>query len=277
MPDAFQMPDDLKGKSAEDIAQLYVSTKADYDKFKGEWEPRSKDWEAWSELGKPDELKQVVNWAKTVAAPIVQRIAKGEAYLLNDADYKAYKGWADKTGNGTRQAADAGGSSADDDLYAPIKKSLAEELKAELNRLVDERAKTVDAGLKQFIKTTQDQLNLFGHVQKLQRQNPNLDFDQLLQKAAARSTMTAEQLLNELIDSEGKLSGMEAEIEKRVAAKLAEAETAKENARTTTLLETRRLGGNLPINPPKRTDVTKALVSELGKKFPGIYDQIPLA
>ncbi len=268
----FEMPADLKDKSLEDVAKMYSETRAEYDKFKGEWEPRAKQWEEWSALGDPTEIKKVIDWGKSVA-PVWQRIAQGEAFLLNDADYKAYKNWSDKTKNGTVKP-DAVAS--DDDLFAPVKKSLAEELRAEMDRRLDERVKGFDSTFKNAMKGVQDQLNLYGHVAKLQKQHPNLDFDSLLRKGADLAQMPADQLLNSLIESETKLSGMEAEIDKRVAAKLAEKDTEKNDSAAKALIDGRRSGGNLPLAPRKRQDVMKGLIGDLGKRFPGLLEQVPL-
>jgi hypothetical protein len=269
----FVMPEDLKGKSPEEIAQLYSNTRSEYEKYKSEWEPRSKEFERWSRLGNPDELEQVVNWGKTVAAPIVQKLAKGEAYLLNDADYKAYQNWAEKTKNGTAPPA----SAPDEELFGPVEKRLEEKLIAAANRLINERAAAFDQNINRGFKTLQDQQNLFAHVMRLQKQNPNLDIDAVMKKGAETASMSPEQLLAWIIDSESKTSGMEAEIEKRVAAKLAEKDAEKQNDQVKTLLGSRRAGGGLPNRPMKTAERTKALVEDLNKKFPGIWDQIPLA
>lgn len=275
MSDEFTMPDDLKGKSLEDIAKMYVETRGEYDKYKGEWEPRSKDYDRWSKLGTPDELEQGVNWMRTVAAPIITKITKGEAYLLNDADYKAYQNWATKTKNGTAQHTET--LDANDELFAPVEKRLEEKLIAAANKVIDDRARYFAQQMQGNFKTIQDQLNLFGHVTQLQKQYPNLDFNELLKKGAEMAAMPADKLLQSLIDSETKLSGMEAEIDKRVAARIAEKETEKQNEAAKTLIGGGRGGGNLPRAPMKRADVMKGLIGDLGTKFPGIMEQIPLA
>lgn len=273
---AFQMPDDLKGKSAEEIAQLYVNTRSEYDKYKGEWEPRGKDLERWSSLGKPDEIEELIKWGKTVAAPMVNKIAKGEAYLLNDADYKAYKAWSDKTGNGTRQPVEAA-ANPDDDIFAPVKKSLQEELRAETARLIEERAKGFDTNIRTMFKQLQDQLNLFGHVSKLQREHPKLNFDDLLKRGAELAQMPADKLLDSLIQSELKTATMDDEIEKRVAAKLAERDAGKNNDAVKTLLENRAVGTPSAFGKkPNRESTVRGLVGALNEKFPGLLEQIPL-
>lgn len=274
MADEFQMPEDLKGKSPEDLARMYTETRSEYDKFKGEWEPRSKDWEAYQAYGKPDEIKQIVDWGKTVA-PVWQKIAKGEAYLLNDADYKAYKNWADKTGNGTRQPQET--TSQDDELFGPVKKSLREELFADLKKEVDQYYQRLGGEVQRGYKTLQDQQNLFAHVIRQQRLNPNLDIDSILAKGAKLAQMPADELVNHLIEAEAKSAGMEGEIEKRVAAALAERDAAKQNDTVKTLLDNRRGSGNLPLSSPKRVDVMKGLIKTLNDRHPGILEQIPMA
>lgn len=272
MPD-FQMPDDLKGKSAEDIAQLYLSTKGEYDKFKGEWEPRSKAWGEYQTYGSPDEVKQVLDWSKSVAAPLVTKIANGEAYLLNDADYKAYKGWADKTKNGTAKPETV---NSDDDLFKPSMDRAKEEILAAVNKLIDERSKGLDANVTRGFKSLQDQLNLFGHVTKLQRSNPNLDFDEILKEGAELAQMPADKLVDRLIDLKAKENSFEKRVQDAVAAALAEKETEKQNEQVKSLVDNRRGAGNIPLAPLKRADVMKGLIGELGKKFPGLTEQIPL-
>lgn len=273
----FEMPDDLKGKSAEEIAQLYLSTRTEHEKYKGEWEPRAKELERWSSLGKPDEIEEVVKWGKTIAAPLVNKIAKGEAYLLNDADYKAYKAWADKTGNGTRQPA-ADNAAPDDELFAPIRKSLGEELRGEVTKLIEERAKGFDTNIRTMFKQIQDQLNLYGHVSKLQRQHPNLDFEGLLKEGAELTQMPADQLLEKLIQNNLKMATMDEEVEKRVAAKLAEHETSKNTDAVKALLENRAVGAGTMFGAqkPNRESVTRGLVGMLNDKFPGLLAQMPL-
>jgi hypothetical protein len=269
----FEMPEDLKGKSPEDIAKMYLDARSEYEKYKNEWEPRAKTWQSYSELGDPEEIRKVIDWGKTVAAPLVQKIAKGEAYLLNDADYKAYKSWAEKTQNGRSTEV---APSPDDDLFAPVEKRLEEKLAAAMQKLIEDRAKAYDGQIQRGFKALQDQLNLYAHTNKLQRQYPNLDLEAVVKKGAELAQLPADKLLDALIESEMKNSTMEAEIEKRVAAKLAEKQTDDEASRVASLLENRRGGGTLPAKTDNKSAMTQ-LVRTLGTKYPDIFSQIPLS
>lgn len=275
MADTFQMPAELAGKSAEDIAQLYLDTRKQYDEYKGQWEPRAKDWESYSSFGKPDQIKQIFDWGRGVAAPVLSRIEKGEAYLLNDADYKAYKAWADKTGNGTKPAEVT--PSPDDDLFAPVEKRLEEKLLNAIGKMIGEREQKFRADITGWQKLNDDKFNLFNRAQQLKGQYPNLNFEEIIKKLSDVAQMPADKLLEWGLEQEGKLAGLEGEIEKRVAAKLAEKEAEKGNDSVKTLLESRRVGGSYPTQRPTREAAVRGLVETLNGKYPGVFERIPLA
>lgn len=281
MPDApWQMPDDLKGKSVEDLARMYVeqrsqydNTRQEYDKYKGEWEPRQASWQRYEKLGTPDEIEQLNNWGQTQAAPIMRKIAQGEAYLLNDADYKAYKAWADRTKGGRQQPAE---TSADDELFKPLEQRLTTQFEQRFNDMLDARARQFQQNLDARLKMQQDQLNLYAHVNDLKAKHPNVNFNDLLKRGAELAQMPADQLFDALLDSEVKGAGMEAEIEKRVAARLAEKQTDAESDRAKALLENRRVGTNFNGQRPTRDAAMRGLVGTLGQKFPDIWNQLPV-
>ena len=276
---AFQMPDDLKGKSIEEIAEALSTTRADYDRtqseykaFKEQWEPRSKTWDSYEQLGKPDELDAVVKWGRTYA-PLIEKIAKGEAKVLNDADYKAFENWSNQTRNGTAPREPA--VADDDPLLVPLREQLSKSLEERFTKMIDDRSKQFGGQFQTAVKQLQDQMNLYGHVSQLRQQYPKLDFNDLLKKGADLASMPPEKLLQELITTQSKLSGVDAEVEKRVAEKLAAAETNKEASTVKALLETRQSGNYTP-GKPKREDIVRGLVGELSKKFPGIFEQMPV-
>lgn len=268
----FEMPDDLRGKSAEDIAQLYVNTKGEYDKFKSEWEPRGKEFETWSSLGKPEEIKEVLNWAKQVA-PLHQKITAGEMQLLNSADYKAYQQWAEQTQNGKRQSTQ---TNPDDELFAPVEKRLEEKVLNAVNKLIEDRAKGFDTNIQRGFKGLQDQLNLYGHVQRLQKAHPDIDFDTLIKEGAELASAPADKLLEMLLSSRTKEASFDKRVQDAVAAALAEKTVQDDNARVKTLLDSRKIGP-AQQQRPTRENTIRNIVDQLSQKHPDIFNQIPLA
>lgn len=278
---AFEMPDEFKGKSAEEIAQHYLETKTKYDTldteyktYKGEWDARKPQWDEYSALGEPKTVNEAIKWAREVAAPMVQKVAKGEAYLLNDADYKAYKNWSEKTANGTRQPAQ---DDASDELFKPVEQRLTEKLLGLMDERINTRASQFDKNFSGGMKALQDQLNLFAKVQGMQTKNPGVNFDDLLKRGAELANAAPDQLLEQLLSMEVEKSSFDQRLEAAVAAKLAEKEVGKDNDVVKALMENRRVGMNSTAQKPTRENTLRTLVAALNKKDPGILQQMPLA
>lgn len=278
---AFEMPDEFKGKSAEEIAQRYLETKTNYDKldteyksYKGEWDARKPQWDEYSALGEPKTVNEAIKWAREVAAPMVQKVAKGEAFLLNDADYKAYKNWADKTANGTRQTVQ---DDASDELFKPVEQRLTEKLLGLMDERINSRASQFDKNFSGGMKALQDQLNLFAKVQGMQTKNPGVNFDDLLKRGAELANAAPDQLLEQLLSMEVEKSSFDQRLEAAVAAKLAEKEVGKDNDVVKALMENRRVGMNSTAAKPTRENTLRNLVNALNKKDPGILQQMPLS
>lgn len=278
---AFEMPDEFKGKSAEEIAQRYLETKTNYDKldteyksYKGEWDARKPQWDEYSALGEPKTVNEAIKWAREVAAPMVQKVAKGEAFLLNDADYKAYKNWADKTANGTRQPVQ---DDASDELFKPVEQRLTEKLLSQMDERINARASQFDKNFSGGMKALQDQLNLFAKVQGMQTKNPGVNFDDLLKRGAELANAAPDQLLEQLLSMEVEKSSFDQRLEAAVAAKLAEKEVGKDNDVVKALMENRRVGMNSTAAKPTRENTLRNLVNALNKKDPGILQQMPLS
>lgn len=278
---AFEMPDEFKGKSAEEIAQRYLETKTNYDKldteyksYKGEWDARKPQWDEYSALGEPKTVNEAIKWAREVAAPMVQKVAKGEAFLLNDADYKAYKNWADKTANGTRQPVQ---DDASDELFKPVEQRLTEKLLSQMDERINARASQFDKNFSGGMKAFQDQLNLFAKVQRMQAQNPDVNFDDLLQEGAQFANAAPDAMLEQLLAMKVEKSNFDKRLEAAVAAKLAEKEVGKDNDVVKALMENRRVGMNSTAAKPTRENTLRNLVNALNKKDPGILQQMPLS
>lgn len=272
---AFEWPEDLKGKSPEDLAKLILDGRKDFDTYKGEWEPRKTNWAAYEKLGKPEEIDQVIKWGKT-NAPLFDKIAKGELKVLNDADYKAFENWS-KTQKGGKPAEGAQPTGeASEELLAPMRTQLLEELKKSLTEMVGGESKRYQAELQRGLKQLVDQQNLFSHVMNLKAKYPTLDFEALMKEGADLATMSPDKLLESLIQSRLKEATMNDEIEKQVQAKLGAKKTDEEADRVKALLEARRVGPGAVNGKPKREDVMKGLVSTLTEKYPGIFNALPV-
>jgi len=267
----FVMPEDLKGKSPEEIAKQYLNTKTEFEKFRSEYEPRAKTLEAYSKYGKPEEIEELVKWGKTYA-PLIEKVAKGELKVLNDADWKAYEGFAK---NGRDKAAQSAADDPDEAIFAPVRDKLRDELTGLTKKQIEDVAKGYEARFNQSVKALHDQMNLFAHVLDLKSKYPNVDFDKVIAEGADLAKLPADQLLDRLVQSRIKEATLAEEVERQVAAKLAEKTQQNDESRVKALLDGRS-AGTLPLTAQKPADSVASLVKALGAKFPGIWESIPV-
>lgn len=229
-PQAYSLPQELGGKSAEEVGRYYAERYHDYDNIKS----RADKFGEYEALNlRPDDIRQTVEWARGIVAPLMQG---KRASWDRDGNRIVFL-----DGESAPAAPAAAPQNAFENWETLEPRQQAERLAeyvygTQLTPRVNEIAQGYDTRFNQAVQQMQQQFGVFMDAIDRWTQNPNLKPRDIVAKAV--ELMRAGQQPTSFIDLAAQQlaspAQMEAEVQKRVAAALAEekakAEAEKKNA-----------------------------------------------
>jgi len=223
--EGFKMPEKFAGKSAEEIAKAYTELESQHGKAASEL-GKFKGYEDVVKLGSAKDISDAIAWARQVNQAFKEgRITAAQAKQAKQ------DGPPVDTGNGSQAPWD----NEQFDYLSPREqaKAIAEYNKRSsfdsTKEYIDGIAKQYGDQLQNWNGMNQRQQNILLKAIKQAIKNPDVDPEELLTQAAELAGKGPEELLNMAMEARMAPKSMEAEVNKRVAAKLAEEEQNRIN------------------------------------------------
>jgi len=217
----FKMPEKFANAKPEDIAKAYV----ELERTLGEQGAKLKDLERYSSLGKPDEIQQAIDWARTV----YKKLEAGEL-----VDKSVLKPAAKAEHSGLPWEAPDWDYKSDADKA----KAMAEYARSEAQRLIEQKANEYGQQINQYRQLQGSEMQLLlDAINAAITSGGKTDVKSLLVNAAELATKSPQDLLKMAFENLTAKERMEAEIEKRVNAAIAEAKQKMDNERLSVITE----------------------------------------
>lgn len=261
----FTMPAKFAGKSAEDIAKAYSELESQHGKLTNE-AGKYKEWDEVAKLGKPKDVVEAINWARQVN----QALKEGKI-TYKQAQQAVAQGPGPQGGN------DAPWDNENFDMLSPREQAKAiydHQMNQGFNKTksyIDEVAQGYGKQITDFGNMSKREQKLLFESIKAAIQNPGTDPEELLTQAAELASKSPEELLQMALQNKLSPKTQEAEIEKRVTARLAEEEQKRQNE---TAKQISNATGRRPTfgNRTKtRDDENRAILQTLEKQGIKLY------
>ena len=215
----------ILGKFKDQAALEAAYTEA--EKKITEYGTKYKDYDDYSTIGKPSEIKEALDWARNVKTAMERGLLKpaAEAEASRQSNAPAKLPWDD-----------------DNWAYKPAgeqAKALAEYTQSEVKKYVDQIASQYGQQIQGLRATDGREKALLLKTLQAVAKNPNLDANEILAEAAQYAQRSPEELLDMVM--EARLNTPETrskEIEEKVAERVAEELQRQESKRYTDILQT---------------------------------------
>ena len=220
---AFTMPDKFKDKSAEDIARAYSELESQHGKMTNEL-GKYKGYDEVVKIGSPKDIVEGIQWARQVNAAL-----KSGQITYKQAQTAIAQG---PQGDGSSQAP---WDNESFDYLTPREqaKAITEYNKTkgfgDTKSYIDQIANQYGTQIQQQYDLNNKQQNILLKAIKTAIKNPDVDVEDLLTQAAELAGKGPEELLNMAMEARMAPKAQEAEVQKRVAALMAEKDQERQN------------------------------------------------
>lgn len=202
----FSMPEKFVGKSPEEIARAYLEV----EKQHGKAAARLGTLDAYSKIGSPEQIQQVIDYARQVKAALDAGtlVPKGQEKPPTAAAKPDAKPWE-----------------ADDWAFrspAEQARAIADEVNRSAQELIEQRAAQYGKTIEGLAGRDAREKSILVKAIEAVRRNPSLSIEELLNDAAGLAQKTPEELIEMAFQSrlqtpESRSADIEKEVAKRVA------------------------------------------------------------
>lgn len=246
---SFALPDELKGKGAEDIARYYTERYKDYDDLKG----KAAQVDSWSKFGKPEEVESRLSTFDKVAGALRQ----GKVIVADGSGQLYAKDVSDLTPAERRQAqsqtpatSDSGDWTDGYDLLAPTDQGrrLEKHMQSVFNSIIEAKAREYGEQIAQFQQGQWRQMDTLLNMLAQIQDHPELKIRDVLRVAGELGSKGAADPMKAAFDQFLTPAQVKAQAEKMAAEIIAEKEAKAQKERAERTLN----GGNANGNPLQR-------------------------
>lgn len=260
------LPEKFAGKSVEDVVRMYTELESSVGKASQELGDLRKQAEAYSKIGSPDDITQALQ----VGTQLYEALQDGRLVAKDTKDKSSHE-------------ASAPPPSPEDffdgyDLLSPQEQA-KKQTQHVLNTIIpyiDKLAVAANAEISKSAEASRQERRLLTRVFEMKMKNPQLDIESVLKRATELAGATPDQLLDQALQGVTAPEEVNARVEERVAARLAEllnkpAPSAQLPDRTGYSLQRSILGdastSNSPLLSSDGWERVQARMKELGINF----------